>query len=208
MDFLEIAENVSHKIWSYNQDSSGWNLAKGSRNVTVCWKPSTEFGGNLYRGEGIIEDIPEKIIPFMYLPEYRMKWDKALKSYSILERLDEDTVICHTVTHSYGMGLISSRDFVDLVKIKKYEGGIITTNSRSIDYQACLPSPSCVRGYNNPCGYVCSSLPQSPGHSRLTIFIQPDLGGMLPRSLVESALPNNIINLINDAQAGLKSAGY
>lgn len=42
-----------------------------------------------YRGEGIIEEVPSKIIPFMYLPEYRNRWDKALKSYSLLESIDQ-----------------------------------------------------------------------------------------------------------------------
>ncbi|XP_066567062.1 stAR-related lipid transfer protein 6 [Amia ocellicauda] len=207
MDFLKVADDIVQKLWSYNQDESGWTLAKNSKDVVVSWKPSSEYGGNMYRGEGIIEDTPENIIPFMYLPEHRMHWDKALKSYTLLERIDEDTAICHTVTHSYGMGLISSRDFVDLVRVKRYEGGIVTTNSMSVDYPECPPSPSHIRGHNNPCGYVCSPLPQSPGHSKLVVFIQPDLGGRLPRSLVESALPNNIINLINDTRAGIKAWG-
>ncbi|KAG7481556.1 hypothetical protein MATL_G00067930 [Megalops atlanticus] len=202
-----IAENVARKVWSYNEDVSGWTLAKNSNGITVSWKPSGEYGGNLYRGEGIIEDTPENIIPFMYLPENRLKWDKALKSYSILEWIDEDTAICHTITHSYGMGLISSRDFVDIVRIKRYDGGIVTTNSISVDYPQCPPSSAHVRGRNNPCGYVCSPLTENPDHSKLVVFIQPDLGGMLPRSVVESALPNNVINLISDARAGIKARG-
>ncbi|XP_064409889.1 stAR-related lipid transfer protein 6 [Latimeria chalumnae] len=118
---------------------------------------------------------------------------------------NSDTAISYTVTHSYGMGLISSRDFVDLIHIKRYEGGIITTNSVSVKYLQCPPSASAVRGHNNPCGYVCSPLAEKPTHSKLVVFIQPDLGGMLPRSIVESALPNNLINLVNDTRLGLKT---
>ncbi|MBN3314903.1 STAR6 protein, partial [Atractosteus spatula] len=205
MGYHQSAEELAQKIWSYNQDVSGWTVAKNSRNVTVSWKPSSEYRGKLYRAEGIVEDTPDNIIPFMYLPEYRILWDKALKSYTLLERIDENTAICHTVTHSYGMGLISSRDFVDLISVKRYEEGIITTNSVSVDYAQCPPSPAHIRGHNNPCGYVCTPLPKSPGHSKLVVFIQPDLGGMLPQSIVESALPNNLINLINDTRTGIKT---
>ncbi|XP_006626710.1 stAR-related lipid transfer protein 6 isoform X3 [Lepisosteus oculatus] len=205
MDYHQSAEELAQKIWSYNQDVSGWTVAKNSRNVTVSWKPSGEYRGKLYRAEGIVEDTPDNIIPFMYLPEYRIRWDKALKSYTLLERIDENTAICHTVTHSYGMGLISSRDFVDLIRVKRYEEGIITTNSVSVDYAQCPPSPAHIRGHNNPCGYVCTPLPKSPGHSKLVVFIQPDLGGILPQSIVESALPNNLINLINDTRTGIKT---
>ncbi|XP_049650254.1 stAR-related lipid transfer protein 6 [Accipiter gentilis] len=204
MDYKKIADEVSEKILSYNQDTSGWRVIKISKNVTVSSKPSKEYAGNIYRGEGIIKEVPSKIIPFMYLPEYRNKWDKALQSYKLLERIDQDTGIYHSVTHSYGMGLISSRDFVDLLHVKPYPGDILTTNSVSVEYSSCPPTPSCVRGYNNPCGYVCSPLPENPEHSKLVVFIQPELGGMLPSSVVETALPTTLINLITETRAGLK----
>ncbi|KAG8456770.1 hypothetical protein GDO86_002523 [Hymenochirus boettgeri] len=204
MDYENIAADVSQKILSYSQDTTGWKSAKSTENIIVSWKPSNEYSGNIYRGEGIIEETPEKIIPFMYLPEYRSKWDKALQYYTILEHINKDTVICQSISHSYGMGLISSREFVDLIHIKRYDGGIITTNSVSVDYAGCPVSSKHVRGFNNPCGYVCSPLPENPAHSKLVVFIQPELGGLLPRSVVESALPNNVLNLIANSKAGLK----
>ncbi|XP_029859571.1 stAR-related lipid transfer protein 6 isoform X1 [Aquila chrysaetos chrysaetos] len=171
MDYKKIADEVSEKILSYSQDTSGWRVIKISKNVTVSSKPSKEYAGNIYRGEGIIKEVPSKIIPFMYLPEYRNKWDKALQSYKLLERIDQDTGIYHSVTHSYGMGLISSRDFVDLLHVKPYPGDILTTNSVSVEYSSCPPTPSCVRGYNNACGYVCSPLPEFLGASRKTTVL-------------------------------------
>ncbi|XP_050572339.1 stAR-related lipid transfer protein 6 isoform X2 [Cygnus atratus] len=92
MDYKKITDEISEKILSYSQDSSGWRVIKVSKNVTVSSKPSKEYAGNIYRGEGIIEEVPSKIIPFMYLPEYRNKWDKALKSYSLLESVDQLSV--------------------------------------------------------------------------------------------------------------------
>ncbi|XP_030324407.1 stAR-related lipid transfer protein 6, partial [Calypte anna] len=170
-----------------------------------CQDVLVHRAGRRYRGEGIIKEVPSKIIPFMYLPEYRSKWDKALQSYKLLERIDQDTGIYHSVTQSYGMGLISSRDFVDLLHVKPYPGGILTTNSVSVEYSSCPPTPSCVRGFNNPCGYVCSPLPENPQHSKLVVFIQPELGGRLPCSVVETALPTTLINLITETRAGLQS---
>ncbi|XP_069819255.1 stAR-related lipid transfer protein 6 [Dendropsophus ebraccatus] len=204
MDYKKMADDVSQKILSYSQDTSGWKVIKSTKNVTVSWKPSKEYSGNLYRGEGIIEEIPEKVIPFMYLAKYRSKWDSALKSYSILEDIDEDTVICHCISHSYGMGIISSREFVDLVHIRRYDGGVVTTNSISVEYDKCPRTSSHVRGYNNPCGYICSPLPENPAHSRLVVYLQPDLGGLLPRAVVEAALPNNVVGLISDAREKIK----
>ncbi|XP_063816055.1 stAR-related lipid transfer protein 6 [Pseudophryne corroboree] len=204
MDYKKLADDVSQKIFSYSQDASGWKVVKNTKNITVSWKPSNEHSGNIYRGEGIIEEAPEKVIPFMYLAEYRSKWDKALKSYSIVEEVDEDTVVCHCITHSYGMGIISSREFVDLVHVKRYDGGVITTNSVSLEHDKCPVTSSHVRGFNNPCGYVCSPLPENPAHSKLVVFIQPDLGGLLPRAVVETALPSNVVGLVSDVREGIK----
>ncbi|CAJ0926957.1 unnamed protein product [Ranitomeya imitator] len=63
------------------------------KNITVSWKPSNDYSGNIYRGETIIEESPEKLIPFMYLAKYRSKWDKTLKSYTIVEEIDENTLL-------------------------------------------------------------------------------------------------------------------
>lgn len=204
MDYKKISDEISQKILSYHEDTSGWKLAKSPKDIIVSWKPSKEYSGNIYRGEGIIEEVPEKVIPFMYIDEHRRKWDKALKHYSIIDRIDQDTVISRSITHTYGMGLISSREFVDLIHIRRYDGGVVTTNTISIDYEKCPVNSSNVRGFNNPCGYICSPLPENPAHSKLVAYIQPELGGLLPQSVVESVLPSNVVSLIINVREGLK----
>ncbi|XP_077138452.1 stAR-related lipid transfer protein 6 [Ranitomeya variabilis] len=205
MDYKKIADDVSQKIRAYSQDTSGWKVTKSAKNITVSWKPSNDYSGNIYRGETIIEESPEKLIPFMYLAKYRSKWDKTLKSYTIVGEIDEDTVICHCITHSFGKGIISPREFVDLIHVRRYDAGVITTNSISLEYDKCPVTSSHVRGFNNPCGYVCTPLPENPAHCTLGVYIQPELGGLLPRSLVESAIPNNVVSLITDVREGLKT---
>ncbi|XP_040193102.1 stAR-related lipid transfer protein 6 [Rana temporaria] len=205
MDYKKIADEISQKILSYSEDTSGWKVAKSTNDIVVSWKPSTEYSGNIYRGEGIIKEVPEKVIPFLYIDEHRKKWDKSLKFYSTLEHIDQDTLICRTITHSYGMGLISSREFVDLVHIRRYDGGVVTTNALIyIDYEKCPENSSNVRGFNYPTGYICSPLPENPAHSKLVVYIQTELGGLLPRSVVESALPSNVIGLITSVREGIK----
>uniref|UniRef100_A0A8D2L4M5 StAR related lipid transfer domain containing 6 n=1 Tax=Varanus komodoensis TaxID=61221 RepID=A0A8D2L4M5_VARKO len=100
-----------------------------------------------------------------------------------------DTFIFHSITHSYGFGLISPRDFVYIVHIKKYDdGNLMTTNSVSVDHPDYLPTPRYVRGSNFPSGYACSPHPENPDHSKLVAILQVDLGGMLMPSLVDSPL--------------------
>ncbi|KAM8962039.1 stAR-related lipid transfer protein 6 [Pelodytes ibericus] len=204
MDYQKVAADAAHKIWSYTQDTAGWKTGKTSKNVVVSWKPSNDYSGNIYRGEGILKETAEKIIPFLYLPEYRSKWDKALETYRVVEQVDKDTVITQSLTHSYGMGIISPREFIDVIHIKKYDGGMITTNTLSVEHEKCPVTTSHVRGFNNPCGYVCTPLPENPAHTRFVVFIQPELGGLLPRTVVETALPNNVVSLFSDVRDGLK----
>ncbi|XP_073537360.1 stAR-related lipid transfer protein 6 isoform X3 [Phyllobates terribilis] len=167
MDYKKMADEVTQKIRAYSQDMSGWKVTKSAKNITVSWKPSNDYSGNIffsckhrYRGEAIIEETPEKVIPFMYLAKYRSKWDKTLKSYTIVEEIDEDTVVCHSITHSFGKGIISPREFVDIIHVRRYDDGVVTTNSISVEYDKCPVTSSYVRGFNNPCGYVCTPLPE------------------------------------------------
>nr|XP_020849991.1 stAR-related lipid transfer protein 6 isoform X2 [Phascolarctos cinereus]XP_020849998.1 stAR-related lipid transfer protein 6 isoform X2 [Phascolarctos cinereus] len=175
------------------------------KKITVSWKPSRNYDGHLYRAEGIIPETPAKLIQFMYLPEHRSKWDRSLHTYRMLHRIDSDTFILHTITNSFAMGSIAPRDFVDLVHIKYYEGEKVIVSSVSVEYPQCPPTSSYIRGYNNPCGYVCSPLPENPGYSKLVMYVQPELRGNLSRAVVEATMPTNLLNLIHDAKDGIKA---
>nr|XP_060617256.1 stAR-related lipid transfer protein 6 [Anolis sagrei ordinatus] len=159
----------------------------------------------LYRAEALVETPPAKLFPFLYLPEHRSKWDKAVQSYKCVETIDEDNFIIHVITHSYGFGLVSPRDFISLVHIKKYDGDLLTTNSVSInhpDYPAC---PKYTRGSNYPSGYACSPYPGNPDHTKFVAILQVDLGGLLMPSLINTVMPTNLINFITDCRAGLRA---
>ncbi|XP_061470771.1 stAR-related lipid transfer protein 6 isoform X3 [Rhineura floridana] len=114
--------------------------------------------GKIYRAEALIEVPAAKLFPFIYCAEYRSKWDRALQSYKLVDTIDEDTFIYRSITHSYGMGLVSPRDFVFLLHIKKY-GDLMTTNSLSVDHPDYPPCQNYVRGTSFPSGYACCPLP-------------------------------------------------
>ncbi|XP_044287550.1 stAR-related lipid transfer protein 6 [Varanus komodoensis] len=206
MDYKKIAEDVSTTLFAYFQDSADWKVVKRTKFIEVSSKPSLCFEGNIYRAEALVEIPVNKLFPFIYLPEYRSKWDKAVQSYKLVETVDQDTFIFHSITHSYGFGLISPRDFVYIVHIKKYDdGNLMTTNSVSVDHPDYLPTPRYVRGSNFPSGYACSPHPENPDHSKLVAILQVDLGGMLMPSLVDSVMPMTLINLVTDCKSGFKS---
>ncbi|XP_077202920.1 stAR-related lipid transfer protein 6 isoform X2 [Paroedura picta] len=203
MDYKKISEDVSRKVLLYLKDTSGWQEVKKGKHITVSARPSTDYPGNMYRVEATMEQPAEKVLSLMYLPEYRTKWDRSLQSYKIIDRIDQDTAIYHSVTHSYGLGLVPPRDFVYILHIKKYND-LLTTNSTSVDHPKCPPCPSYIRGRTFPSSYACYPSPDNPEHCKLVGLIQVDLGGMMLPSVVHSVMPMSLMNFVTDCRAGMK----
>lgn len=88
MDYKALAQQTAQDILSYSQDTSGWKVVKTSKKITVSSKPSKKFHGNLYRVEGIIPESTCKLSDFLYKPENRITWDKSLKVYNMVQKID------------------------------------------------------------------------------------------------------------------------
>ncbi|XP_008259549.1 stAR-related lipid transfer protein 6 isoform X1 [Oryctolagus cuniculus] len=205
MDYKAIAQQTAQEVLGYSQDISGWKVVKTSKKITVSSKTSRRFLGNLYRIEGIIPESTTKLSDFLYQPGNRVTWDKSLKVYNMVHRIDSDTFICHTITQSFAMGSISPRDFIDLVYIKHYEGNMDIISSKSVDFPEYPPTSNYIRGYNHPCGYVCSPLKENPAHSKLVMFVQTELKGKLSPTIIEKSMPSNLVNFILNAKDGIKT---
>lgn len=52
----------------------------------------------------------------------------SLNPYPCPPCLAQDISICRTVTPSAAMGIIAPRDFVDVILVKQYEDGAISSN--------------------------------------------------------------------------------
>ncbi|XP_057554223.1 stAR-related lipid transfer protein 6 isoform X4 [Hippopotamus amphibius kiboko] len=203
MDYKALAQQTAQEILGYYQDTSGWKVVKTS--ITVSSKASKKFHGNLYRVEGIIPESTSKLSDFLYKPENRVTWDKSLKVYNMVQKIDSDTCICHTITQSFAMGSISPRDFIDLVYLKHYEGNMDIISSTSVDFPAYPQSSNYIRGYNHACGYICSPLQENPAYSKLVMFVQTEMRGKLAPSIIEATMPSNLVSFILNVQDGIKT---
>ncbi|XP_023570772.1 stAR-related lipid transfer protein 6 isoform X2 [Octodon degus] len=203
MDYKAVAQQTSQEVFGYNQETSGWKVIKNS--ITVSIKASKRFVGNLYRVEVVIPESSTKLSDFLYQPRNRITWDKSLKAYNVIHSIDSGTLICHTITQSFAMGSISPRDFIDVVHIKYYEGNVTIISSKSVDFPGYPPTSDYIRGYNHPCGYVCSPLKENPAYSKLVMFVQTEMKGKLPPSVIEKTMPSNLINFVLNAKDGLRT---
>ncbi|TMS12881.1 StAR-related lipid transfer protein 5 [Larimichthys crocea] len=157
MEYEDKAKAVGECLQSYRRDESGWKVCKKSNDVVVSWRPSSEFPGNVYKGEGIVSGSPEKVWECLKpVPNgLRVKWDNNVKKFELVEQITEDISICRTVTPSAAMGIIAPRDFVDVILVKQYEDGTISSNATNVTHASCPPQSGFVRGFNHPCGCIC-----------------------------------------------------
>ncbi|XP_037053673.1 stAR-related lipid transfer protein 5 isoform X1 [Peromyscus maniculatus bairdii] len=155
------SEAVAEKVLRYRRDESGWKKCREGNGVSVSWRPSEEFPGNLYRGEGILCGTPAEVWDCIkpVAGGLREKWDDNVTSFEIVQSITDMLCVSRTSTPSAAMKLISPRDFVDLVLVKKYEDGTISSNATHVEHPSCPPKPGFVRGFNHPCGCFCEPLP-------------------------------------------------
>ncbi|XP_030045491.1 stAR-related lipid transfer protein 5 [Microcaecilia unicolor] len=191
MDYLELARAAAAKVLSYSRERGGWRLCKSTDEVCIYWRPSSEFPGNVYKGEGIVNTAPEHLWEYLK-PEpggLRVKWDKTVKEFEVIEAVTDTLSVCRTVTPAAAMKIISPRDFVDVVLINQYEDGTIASSATNVQHPSCPPQPGYVRGLNHPCGCLCIPAPGDPGKTQLVSVFQTDLSGCLPQSVVDSFFP-------------------
>ncbi|XP_021006062.1 stAR-related lipid transfer protein 6 isoform X1 [Mus caroli] len=205
MDYKAIAQQTAEQVLAYNQDLSGWKVIKSSKKVTVSSKTSRIFHGNLYRVEGIIPESAAHLADFLFKHDHRVSWDKSLKGFNVIHKIDSDTLICHTITQSFAMGSISPRDFIDLVHIKHYERNMDIISTKSVDFPGYAPTSTYIRGFNHPSGYVCSPLKENPAYSKLVIFVQTEMKGKLPASVIEKSMPSNLVSFFLNVKDGIKT---
>ncbi|KAK5916143.1 stAR-related lipid transfer protein 5 isoform X1 [Pseudochaenichthys georgianus] len=207
MDYEHKAKAVGDCLMGYKTDESGWKVCKKSNDVVVSWRPSSEFPGNVYKGEGVISGSPEKVWECLKpVPNgMRVKWDNNVKRFELVEQITEHISVCRTVTPSAAMGIIAPRDFVDVILIKQYEDGTISSNATNVSHPSCPPQSGYVRGFNHPCGCICVPISGEPNKTQVFSFFQTDLGGFLPRSVVDSFFPSSMAEFYSNLAKAVKS---
>ncbi|XP_029638405.1 stAR-related lipid transfer protein 5-like [Octopus sinensis] len=192
-DYENLAKKLLSTVEDYMEDGNGWKVIVDKPNVIVSSRKSTEFNGNLYKAEGIIEASPDTV--FQYLDpspdSLRLQWDKRMAGIECLEVLSPNLKIARMYTGAEVINIISPRDFVDLI-FNVENDKFIATCAVSIEYSKCPPVADFVRGFDHPCALVCIKVPGDANKTNLLSLLQPDLRGRLPTEIVDSAMPNSL----------------
>ncbi|XP_033750450.1 stAR-related lipid transfer protein 5-like isoform X2 [Pecten maximus] len=202
--YRQKAEKVADTLLQYYKDSEGWEVAKSTTHFKISFKKSPEFSGYLYKGEAVYNAKPRVVFDYVEpLPDgHRAKWDKNMKKIEIVKQIDKDLRVNRACTNSACMGLISPRDFVDLI-LSKETDEYFSTNAISIENEL-EEQKKYVRGWNYQCGILVIKLPSEPNKCKLISLIQPDIKGLVPASLKDAAIPGSMIEFFNQLRDALK----
>ncbi|XP_011445354.1 stAR-related lipid transfer protein 5-like isoform X2 [Crassostrea angulata] len=209
MDFRKIAEGVADRLQKYYKTAEGWTSAKKSKNFEISYRQSEEFSGHLYKGEAIYNCPPKTVFDYVEpLPDGpRAKWDTNMKKIEILKWIETpDLRINRACTASAMLGLISPRDFVDLILVRETDE-CFSTNACSVELDEFPEEKKYVRGWNYSCGVLVIKFPSDPNKCKLVSLIQPDIKGMLPKNVVESAIPGSMVEFFTKLEEALKKDG-
>lgn len=200
----KLATEVESILINYSSiGKDEWRVAKETNDVTVWQKPSEEFGGFLYKTQGIVKETPNRIVDFIRPGPCRLAWDSLMTSMDIVGEFEQQgCCLMQYTTAGQLWNVIAPREFIDFSYTTDYQDGLLTCGV-SVEYGE--KQDSFVRGFNHPCGWFCIPLKSDPDHSLLTGFIQTDLRGMLPQTLVNTAMGNTLVNFYNDLRNALKT---
>ncbi|XP_014440596.1 stAR-related lipid transfer protein 5 isoform X4 [Tupaia chinensis] len=87
----QMSEEVAEKMLQYRRDSSSWKICREGNGVSVSWRPSVEFPGNLYRGEGVVLGTPEEVWECVkpVAGGLRVKWDENVNGFEVIQSITD-----------------------------------------------------------------------------------------------------------------------
>ncbi|XP_028603717.2 stAR-related lipid transfer protein 4 isoform X1 [Podarcis muralis] len=126
-DVVSVATKLKNEVIRYyNVEDDEWRLTKKSKDTTVWRKPSEEFNGYLYKAQGIVEDVANRIVDHIRPGPYRLYWDSLMTSMDIVDEFEENCCIMRYTTAGQLWNIISPREFVDFSCTADYEDGILS----------------------------------------------------------------------------------
>ncbi|XP_035292435.1 LOW QUALITY PROTEIN: stAR-related lipid transfer protein 6 [Cricetulus griseus] len=77
--------------------------------------------------------------------------------------------------------------------------------ANNVDFPGYPPLSHYIHSCNHPSGYVCSPLRENPSYSKLVMFVQTEMKGKLPPSIIEKFMPSNLVSFFHNAKRWAKA---
>jgi len=168
----------------------------------VYKKPSSDYNGVIHKAEFDIDASPEKCLDLVADPTKHANMDRGIKDMTMVERMDEDFVVLRTTTEKLMGGLISARDFVDIVGVDR------TIHKQMIMYYGNIELPQhqvqrgFVRGITYPSAFTFKAVNGNPNKTHAAIIYQSDIK-IFPAFLIGKLMPSILVTLSEDIRRGV-----
>lgn len=215
-----MATDLETDVLNLVSDKSGWVPVSIKNGVQIALKPSPHFPGNMFKFTCHL-DLPCSYLFDVMRPshttEERLSWDNSIAHYEKIRPVTNDIFVTRILTKPVLFGAISSREFVDLLAIKTYDdcahnpdyGKTHWIFGKSVEDLNYPVTAKHVRATSHPLGYGVAEDRLDSNKSYLELFVNTDVGGSLPRTLVERALPSQqllyIDTVVKEAKRRMKA---
>nr|CAB3266637.1 stAR-related lipid transfer protein 5-like [Phallusia mammillata] len=203
--FAATASRTETEVLKFDKDTS-WKFLKTMSGIDAYYMKSPHFNGNMYKFSCVIDaphDIVYEVLKPPKVASERMAWDKSIGNYERLETFSEELSISMITSKAVMMGMISAREFLDVFLFKTITGFEAKhwVFAESVEHEKYPPKSGIVRAHTYPSGYSATPVEGTNPQTKVEFFINIDPSGMLPRSLVESALPAQQVKYIQGLKA-------
>jgi len=207
LDYSMAADQLEREAKTLIIDRSSWIPLSSKNGVQVNWKPSPHFNGKLFRFTTKFE-IPYNFVYDVMKPpattKERLNWDKSIAHYERVRSINENISIVRLLTHPVLFGTIASREFIDIFNTKSYEQNHLIQDfgkshwifAKSIEDSSFPLNTKYVRAKNYPLGYGVIEDNGNRNISHVELYVNTDIGGNIPQTIVEKALPSQQIAYI------------
>lgn len=122
-DLIPVSEKIDQYMKGiYEEDlEKDWKLAKKEKGICVYKRKQKEYNQPIFLANATFKGKLENVYLNIHLPERRMKWDNQMDSVDVVHTAvkSEEKEITLVHTKVKGMGIISPREFVDVVSVSK-----------------------------------------------------------------------------------------
>lgn len=202
-DYKAKAEEALEKYLEIVNDTEGWTKCQNVRQILISSKKSSSSPGSMFKAELEI-DGPVDVVLHVWNPKprgCRGDWDTGVSSVEGFQIIDDEIMLVRTLTPSAAMGLISAREFIDSVIQKRVpEKNMVIVGDQSVEHKDYPVTQDLVRGHNYPCGSTFTSIPGTPEKTKVVYLAHTNIGGDVPLSLTEAALPSSIHSMMDNVR--------
>jgi len=201
----ESKEGISVFFRDGSRDRSPSDRPSG----TLLLEPETENekespkSYKIWKCQGEVNAPAADIFRLMSDTSQMPKWNKDVTDYHILETIDSQTDVAQCVSGSSASGTVSPRDFVIIRRRSQKDANtfLIADTGTKHPKATNFTGGSIVRGWNGPGGIIIKRI--SAEKSWVCWVLNKDLGGWIPRSLVDQVIAGVLVDWLKNLRKAL-----